>query len=190
MPSYYTEYEANLGQAVADPVRVFPSDDDSDGKEEVWTREFEHGFAVVSSLTASNFSLKLGSSKLNGSKENILRPLPLSKNPGRISDQREAPAWQFIVDNDLQSERAVFPRALVSTSAAAMNTSCVCSAAAPACCSHSVGTPADWWADDARRAGFRIVEGNWTTVSDLSQSHQIGNSFAVSFVEPGPLPQG
>eukprot|EP01052_Picozoa_sp_SAG31_P032661 SAG31_NODE_3602_length_4080_cov_6.988194_7_plen_27_part_01 len=27
-------------------------------------------------------------------------------------------------------------------------------------------------------------------MSDLSQSHQIGNSFAVSFVEPGPLPQG
>eukprot|EP01052_Picozoa_sp_SAG31_P018273 SAG31_NODE_1289_length_8983_cov_9.783543_2_plen_180_part_00 len=170
MPSYYTEYEANLGQALADPVCVFSSDADAnDGKEEVWTREFEHGVVVVSSLTASNFSLKINGSKANGG---VLRPLPLSKNLERISDQREAPAWQFIIDNDLQSEHALLSRAVAANSAA-MKSSCVCSAAAPACCAHSPGTPSDWWADEARRAGFRIVEGNWTTVNDQSQSHQV-----------------
>ena len=55
MPSYYTEYGADLGQALADPVRVF-SDDAS---QEVWTRRFERGFVVVSSLSASNFTVTL-----------------------------------------------------------------------------------------------------------------------------------
>ena len=70
------------------------------------------------------------------------------------------------------------------------SSACVCSAAAPACCAHAAGTPLDRWADDARRAGFRIASGNWTTVTDASQSHEIGNSFAVGFIDPGPLPQG
>jgi hypothetical protein len=48
----------------------------------------------------------------------------------------------------------------------------------------------DWWADPARRAGFRQVSGNWTTVSDEGQSHQVGSTFAVSFAVPGQLPQG
>jgi hypothetical protein len=45
----------------------------------------------------------------------------------------------------------------------------------------------DWWAGDAHRARFRILAGNWTTVTDKNEgeSHQFGSSFLVSFVEPG-----
>ena len=213
VPSYYTEYGAELGQALADPIRVFVS-----GKEEVWTRQFEHGFAIVSSLTASNFTLKVAKG---------LKPLPLSSTPDRLSDRREAPAWQLFIDNDL----APAPPALENKwgVASAFSTACVCSAAAPACCPKAAGTPLDWWADEGRRAGFRIVQGNWTTVTDAEQSHQVraahvlltsrrslafahllfapvpymdslslgtrplvqvGNSFAVSWIDPGPLPQG
>ena len=208
VPSYYTEYQAELGQAVADPIRVFPSSsggdngDDGDGKEEVWTREFEHGFAVVSSLSSSNFSVKIGGGKGNVGSAGAagLRPLPLSKEPERLTDQREAPAWQFVIDNDLRSvpaplratarARALEARASASPRGKEDGAACVCSAAAPACCTHAAGTPADWWVDDARRAGFRVAQGKWTTVTDSSESHQVGNSFAVSFIEPGPLPQG
>jgi hypothetical protein len=208
VPSYYTEYQAELGQAVADPVRIFPSPDDGDGnggKEEVWTREFEHGIAIVSSLSSSNFTAKIGpypSYRYGGGKEAAtagdglsLRPLPLSMQPERLTDQREAPAWQFVIDNDLASVPApphatARAQALEARRRASSDSACVCSAAAPACCAHAAGTPTDWWADDTRRAGFRIAQGNWTTVSDQSESHQIGNSFAVSFIDPGPLPQG
>eukprot|EP01051_Picozoa_sp_SAG22_P010714 SAG22_NODE_979_length_6186_cov_10.777887_5_plen_260_part_00 len=187
VPSYYTEYEAGLGQALADPVRVFSSGDADDDKEEVWTRQFEHGLVIVSSLTASNFTVKVDRRSDNTSSRagggGGLRPLPLSKNVNRISGQREAPAWQFIIDNDLQStptlhshidtvdsKQGQWERALESGAARA---ACVCSAAAPACCAHSTGTPSDWWAEDGRRAGFRIVAGKWTTVTDAAESHQV-----------------
>jgi hypothetical protein len=93
VPSYYTEFETDLGQALADPVRVFPSPYTGKGAtEEVWTREFEHGIVVVSSLSGSNFTLALPA--------NIsFRELPLSIAPERLTDTREAPAWQFVVDN-------------------------------------------------------------------------------------------
>lgn len=175
VPSFYTEYEAKLGQALADPVRVFAS-----GKEEVWTRRFEGGFAVVSSLSTSNFTLKAPQLPPG------LRPLPLSANPQRLSDQREAPAWQLVIDNTLPPAIPPKPPAALMRPLAA---ACVCSAAAPACCKHAPGHPQDWWASAARRAGFRISAGNWTTVTDATQSHQVGTSFAVSFVDPGQSPQ-
>jgi hypothetical protein len=159
-------------------VRVF-----SDGsQQEVWTRQFERGFVIVSSIEASNFTLKLSNDQ-----RKQFRPLPLSVTPHRLTDQREAPAWQLVIDNDLHSAplRNRRARTVMGVGAA-----CVCSVAAPACCTHAPGRPQDWWAGAARRAGFRIVGGNWTTVTDSSQSHQVGNSFAVSFVEPGPQPQG
>eukprot|EP01050_Picozoa_sp_SAG11_P031267 SAG11_NODE_9642_length_893_cov_0.715365_1_plen_253_part_10 len=206
MPSYYTEYEAGLGQALADPVRVFSSGAADGGREEVWTRQFEHGLVIVSSLTASNFTLKIGppgSKKSSGGRlggGDGLRPLPLSKNVDRISGQREAPAWQFIIDNDLHSAPA--PRTRASRVAVGSNqgqwermlgagaqaesgarqAACVCSAAAPACCAHSAGTPSDWWAEGGRRAGFRIGAGEWTTVTDAAESHQIGAEISSVFV--------
>lgn len=190
VPSYYAEYEASLGQALADPVCVFSS-----GVEEVWTREFETGFVAVSSITSANFTLEL---PLGGKG---LRPLPLSRRPDRITDQREAPAWQFVVDNGGAtgptfstigtSNRMVLTAPDTQTQRdGERQRACVCSSAAPACCPHATGRPLDWWAGDSRRAGFRIVAGKWTTVSDQAQSHQVGNDFVVSFVEPGPLPQG
>jgi hypothetical protein len=163
----------------------------SSAKEEVWTREFEHGIAIVSSLTSSNFTLKL-----DDKVRTKLRPLPLSKTPQRLSDQREAPAWQLMIDNDLapvppaRSPAPTLVQNKWEAGEALVGAACVCSGAAPACCKHAPGHPLDWWASVARRAGFSIVSGNWTTVTDASESHQIGNSFAVSFVDPGPLPQG
>jgi hypothetical protein len=70
---------------------------------------------------------------------------------------------------------------------------CVCSTAAPACCPKSAGKIAmDWWADDSRRAHFFFLPGPyaWTTVTDMEQSHQLGNSYEVSFNDPGLFPQG
>jgi hypothetical protein len=157
VPSHYTEYEAELGAALADPVRVFAA-----AEEEVWTREFEHGFVVVSSIAAANFTL---SSMPTG-----LRHLPLSTRRGRIVDQREAPAWQFVIDNNVP------PGALSTQLEEPLDhwtPECVCSAAAPACCPKAAGRPLDWWADNSRRAGFRILAGNWTTVTDAEQSHQV-----------------
>ena len=95
-PSHYAEYEAALGQALADPVRVF-----SAGAEEVWTREFERGFVVVSGIASSNFTLT--------ALPRGLRRLPLSSNPSRIADQREAPAWQWIIDNSLHAATVATP---------------------------------------------------------------------------------
>lgn len=156
VPSHYAEYEAELGQAIADPVRVFAA-----GDEEVWTREFEHGFVAVSSIAASNFTL---SSLPSG-----LRQLPLSRQPARIVDQREAPAWQFVIDNSLPAA----PDKQLEARVDRWTPECVCSAAAPACCPKAAGRPQDWWADDSRRAGFQILAGNWTTVTDTEQSHQV-----------------
>ena len=87
-----------------------------------------------------------------------------------------------VIDNDLKSVPAPHTAAEGTKlqrwreSAAGSEdeaSACVCSAAAPACCPHVPGTPLDWWADDTRRASFRIVEGNWTTVTDMAQSHQV-----------------
>ena len=133
-------YQAELGQAVADPLRVFVQ-----GVEEVWTREFDHGFIVVSSIHASNYTVMLPVP---------VHELPLSSQPGRITGQREAPAWQFVIDN-------APPTGMVPAG-------------------HD-----DWWADDANRANFKILQGNWTVVTDQTQSHQFGASFLVGFVEPG-----
>ena len=179
MPTYYTEYEADLGQALADPVRVF-----AEGVQEVWTRRFDFGFVVVSSLTDSNYTLRLPTDLSGG----VLQRLPLSSRTHRLTDQREAPAWQFVIDNDGHSDSTL---ALLGRRGVASQSRCVCSAAAPACCPHASGRPQDWWADDGRRAGFR-VEGDhpWTVVGDEGQSHQVGDTFLVSFVEPGVLPQG
>jgi hypothetical protein len=139
-PSFFTEYEAKLGQAVADPVRVF-----AQGLQEVWMREFDNGYIVVSSITSANFTVPLSEP---------VHELPLSAQPARLTGQREAPAWKFVIDNYPQT-------------------------ALPA------AGHADWWADDAHRARFRTTQGNWTVVTDDTQSHQVGNSFMVSFVEPG-----
>ena len=118
-PSYFTEYEAELGQAVADPVRVF-----ANGAHEVWTREFEHGFVAVSSIIDQNHSVALPVA---------VDELPLSKQPSRLAGQREAPAWQMVVQNSggLGTDESF----------------------------HAAGHP-DWWADDAHRASFR-TQGNW-----------------------------
>ena len=177
-PSWYTEYDADLGQAIADPVCVFstpfqpppwrgyhPPGWNGGSAEEVWTREFEFGFVVVSSIASRNFTVTLPRGK-------GLRPLPLSSRRDRITDQREAPAWQFVIDNEPAASGS-------SLSVGARNKwtpACACSSAAPACCPHVSGRPLDWWASDARRAGFRIVAGNWTSVSDSAQSHQVGNT--------------
>ena len=50
----------------------------------------------------------------------------------------------------------------------------------------------DWWAEPARRAHFKFLPGPypWTVVTDQAESHQLGNSFAVSFNDPGLFPQG
>ena len=143
-PSFFTEYEAELGQAVADPVRIFV-----DGTQEVWTREFEHGFTIVSSLTEQNHTVSLPAPVLE---------LPPSAQPGRLAGGREAPAWQFVVENSggLGSDENF----------------------------HVAGYH-DWWADDAHRASFRTIEGNWTAVSDQTQSHNYGADFLVGFVMPG-----
>eukprot|EP00035_Acanthoeca_spectabilis_P038565 m.54290 g.54290 ORF g.54290 m.54290 type:complete len:911 (+) comp9189_c0_seq1:3497-6229(+) len=210
-PSRYTEYAAPLGQAVADPVLLFAA---PAGGGEVWSREFDGGYVVVSSLAVSNFTVDLPAN-LRGK----LRLLPLAANPAVLTDQREAPMWQLMIDNDLATEESgrFAPRNTLTPDRTEASPSphsgtdavggwgwpiptrpqraprqppCECSAAAPACCPHGQGKPADWWADPGRRAGMRVVAGNWTTVSDLGQSHQVGDSFLVSFVEPGPQPQG
>lgn len=141
-PSFYTEYEANLGQAVADPVRLTQL-----GNQEVWTREFERGYIVVSSMTAAPFNVTF---------PELVLQLPLSAQPARLTGGREAPAWQFVVDNS------------------------------PGGGPMPSGNN-DWWASAAHRANFRTLQGNWTTVTDGTQSHQIGDSFLVGFSEPGGL---
>ena len=151
----------------------------SDGVQEVWTRRFDGGFVVVSSLAASNFTLPLPAEL------STLQCLPLSSRPHRLTDQREAPAWQFVVDNDGHGASALTQLGRNRGSA-----QCVCSSAAPACCPHASGRAEDWWAGPQRRAGFRVVAGSWTVVADQGESHQVGNSFLVSFVQPGVLPQG
>lgn len=139
-PSFYTEYEADLGQAVADPVRLTQL-----GNQEVWTREFERGYIVVSSMTAAPFNVTF---------PELVLQLPLSAQPTRLTGGREAPAWQFVVDNS------------------------------PGGGPMPSGNN-DWWASAAHRANFRTLQGNWTTVTDGTQSHQIGDSFLVGFSEPG-----
>ena len=124
-----------------------------------------------------------------------LQPLPRSTRPERITDQREAPAWQFVIDNDAHGSDVQRP---AQHPAVAASAGCVCSAAAPACCPHAAGRAQDWWADPGRRAGFRTVGNHsWAKVTDTFESqaapglsHQVGSSFFVSFVDPGPLPQG
>ena len=194
VPTWYTEYEAKLGQALADPVRVFAIDG---SHEEVWMREFEFGFAVVSSLASSNYTVKLPRPVVE---------IPLSSDTQALTDGREAPAWQFYIDNDAATARGyaggparVAPhggggarmlpteRELPPSAGAEF---CECSPATPACCTHASGHPQDWWAEDARRASFAVTAGNWTTVADAGQSHQMGPSFLVSFFVPGLLPQG
>lgn len=145
VPSFFTEYEANLGQAVDDPVMV----SSGAGNAEVWIREFDLGFVIVSSITNANITVTLPQS---------VREIPLSKDLGRITGQREAPAWQLVIDNDLGAPGSFVP-----------------------------GGPDDWWAAAAHRARFQTIEGNWTVVSDQTQSHQYGDSFLVAFNEPGGL---
>jgi hypothetical protein len=143
-PSFFTEYEAPLGQAVADPVLVYAL-----GSAEVWTREFEHGYSIVSSIPTRNYTVSLSTP---------VHKLPLSSQPQRLSDQREAPAWAFVVENSAgQGDDQTF----------------------------LVAGHHDWWADDAHRASFRTIEGNWTEVSDETQSHNWGKSFFVGFSMPG-----
>jgi hypothetical protein len=144
VPSYFTEYEAELGQAVADPVLIF-----SHGSQEVWTREFTGGFVVVSSIPTRSYNVSLPAP---------VHELPLSKQPQRLSGQKEAPRWAFVVDNSagLGSDE-----------------------------SFRVAGHLDWWADGAHRASFRTLEGNWTAVSDETQSHNYGASFLVGFSLPG-----
>ena len=144
-PSFFTEYEAELGQAVADPVRVFSQG--STG--EVWTREFDHGFVVVSGISTHGYNVTLPVA---------VHELPLSKQPQRLSGQMEAPRWSFVVEN---------------------------SGGRGSDESFRVAGHHDWWADDAHRASFRTIEGNWTVVSDETQSHNYGASFLVGFSMPG-----
>jgi hypothetical protein len=122
-----------------------------------------------------------------------MRQIPLSKNLSMLTGQREAPAWQLIIDNEPGLEQPV----LASKASLRLNqltlsqAGCVCSAAAPACCPKPAGVAMDWWAESARRARFFFVPGlPWTVVTDQSESHQLGNSFAVSFNDPGLFPQG
>jgi hypothetical protein len=52
---------------------------------------FENGIVIVSRLTSSNFTVKL---------PRPMRQVSLSKHPSMLTDQREAPAWQLIIDNE------------------------------------------------------------------------------------------
>jgi hypothetical protein len=152
-PTFYTEYEAKLGQAVADPVRVYAGAGGLGGQgvgEEVWMREFDGGFIVVSSISTSNFTVTLPVP---------VHELPLSTNAARLTGQREAPAWQFVVDNSPPGGTDPFPEA----------------------------GGQDWWAAASNRSGFTSLLGNWTVVTDDTESHQIGASFLVGFTEPGGL---
>eukprot|EP00040_Diaphanoeca_grandis_P002930 m.23137 g.23137 ORF g.23137 m.23137 type:complete len:798 (-) comp14084_c0_seq1:81-2474(-) len=202
VPSFYTEYEQDLGQALNDPVCVF-----SAGVEEVWTREFEKGFVVVSGLGNSNFTINL---------TQPMHEVPLSQNPMMLTAQREAPAWQFVIDNANDNENIdtnIHTNSYTTTNNNIINNhnnigkrtehyvsiedtttphhdACVCSPAAPACCPHAPGRPSDWWAGPGRRASFKTTAGNWTVVSDQGESHQVGNSFLVGFFTPGAQPQG
>jgi hypothetical protein len=144
VPSYFAEYDAKLGQAVADPVRV-----SSGGAAEVWMREFDHGFVVVSSVVGANTTVTLPVA---------VRELPPSNDTSRarLTGQRDAPAWQLVIDNSLGAPGSFQPAG-----------------------------PDDWWADDTHRARFQTDQGNWTVVSDQTQSHQYGDSFLVGFTEPG-----
>jgi hypothetical protein len=144
-PSFFTDYEAPLGQAIADPILVFGHETG----EEVWTREFEGGYVITSTITTHNYSVAL---------PEAVHALPLSSNPQRLTGQREAPAWSFVVEN--------------SGGTGTDET-------------FTVAGHHDWWADDAHRAGFRTISGNWTVVSDETQSHNWGNIFFVSFSMPG-----
>jgi hypothetical protein len=139
-PAFYTEYEAELGQAVGDPTPVSATGD-------VWVREFDLGYVVVSSVVDSNVTVTL---------PHPVWAIALSTAPARLSGGREAPAWQFVVDNSLGAPGNMEPAGA-----------------------------SDWWATPAQRAAFRTVDGNWTTVSDQTQSHQYGDSFLVGFTEPG-----
>ena len=87
VPSWYTEYECDLGAATHDASVIFQSPDDP--KAQVWSRLFEKGMVIVNRLTSSNFTLQLPRS---------MRQIPLSKKRSMLTDQREAPAWQLIID--------------------------------------------------------------------------------------------
>ena len=148
-PSFFTEYEAPLGQALADPVLVESHGSAKSGGE-VWTREFEHGYVVISSIPLQNYSVAFPES---------VHQLPLSTQPERLSDQREAPAWSFVVENSAGNPGAGE--------------------------SFQVAGHQDWWADDTHRASFRTIEGNWTLVSDQTQSHNYAGGFFVGYSMPG-----
>ena len=57
VPSWYTEYECDLGFATHDSSAIYQSPDDP--KAQVWSRLFEKGIVVVNRLTSSNFTVKL-----------------------------------------------------------------------------------------------------------------------------------
>jgi hypothetical protein len=88
VPSWYAEYECDLGAATHDASVIYRSPDDP--KAEVWSRRFEKGLVVVNRLTNSNFTVKL---------PRPMRQISLSKDRSMLTGQREAPAWQLIVDN-------------------------------------------------------------------------------------------
>lgn len=141
-PSWYSEYEADLGLAIAGPIRVLQV-----GGQEVWVREFEFGYIVLSSFTGTNQTVTL---------KDDVSELPSSKQSSRLTGGREAPAWQFIIDQGSSPDQPF-----------------------------SVAGGDDWWATDARRATFHTLEGNWSRISDQTESHQVGDSFLVGFTEPG-----
>ena len=191
VPPWYTEYENDLGAATHDASVIF----ESPTGETVWARQFEKGYVIVNSLSSSNFTLKL---------QQPMKVLPRSKNVSMLTDQREAPYWQLILDNDFNAppppapSRAPLRRGATPmqqcTAAPEIQSECVCSAASPACCPKPEGRAMDWWAEPARRAKFFIPPGssNWTVITDAdaAESRQLGASFAVSFNIPGPFPQG
>eukprot|EP01052_Picozoa_sp_SAG31_P017569 SAG31_NODE_1208_length_9381_cov_49.003232_4_plen_356_part_00 len=184
VPSWYTEYEVDLGAATHDASVIFQSAEDP--KSQVWSRLFEKGIVIVSRLTNSNYTMKL---------PRPMRQIPLSKTLSMLTDQREAPAWQLIIDNEQHGNEQP-PLAAKSplrlNQVALSKVACICSTAAPACCPKPAGIAMDWWAEQARRAHFFFLPGpyDWTIVTDDAQSHQLGTSFAVSFNDPGVFPQG
>ena len=128
-PTWFAEYEADLGQALADPKQVFGL-----GLEEVWIREFERGVVIVNGMHGANFSYSVP--------RQGLRPLPLSKRPGRITGQREAPAWQLVIDNEMSAASAGGRCEVSNPFSYALGQD--------QCC--------DWWAPVDLRAGFRFLE--------------------------------
>ena len=186
VPSWYTEYECDLGAATHDSSIIYESLDDP--KAQVWSRLFEKGIVIVNRLPSSNFTVKL---------PRLMRQISLSKNRSMLTDQREAPAWQLIIDNVFRGDEQppLAAKAPLRLNQVALSkVACVCSTAAPACCPKPAGIAMDWWADSARRAHFFFIPGPlpWTTVKTqgVAQAHQLGNSYVVSFNDPGLFPQG